>query len=89
MLGGDLAPNPKPFETHRDLFEAYGGGPRISDATLKPRSKYGSEGVRFTPNGCSASTSMSEECQKRNGARSFYPGWGCLGYLIKKPNIDK
>ena len=22
MLGGDLAPNPKSFQTHRDLFEA-------------------------------------------------------------------
>ena len=22
MLGGDLCPNPKSFETHRDLFEA-------------------------------------------------------------------
>ena len=25
MLGGDLCPNPKSFQTHRDLFEAVGG----------------------------------------------------------------
>ena len=31
MLGGDLAPNPKPFETNRDLFEAVAGA--VPDGT--------------------------------------------------------